>query len=208
MTNRPTVETFVDSAALYDACGNSDRDMQAEAYRVLWDYLYRIAFYLTAQQPDQEALAQDCAQRALIRIHQQRTRCEEPKAFRTWSRRIVSHLVIDELRRRKRLQPLPEPDQEAQLDRPTAPSPELETADLLTAVSLRHLLQTSPMSDRSRRVVIGRYLDDLDDETLAQAESKLAGEAVRPSHVQVTRSKNINKLRQWPLIQQFLDEAS
>jgi RNA polymerase sigma factor (sigma-70 family) len=207
MTSQPTADTFVDSADLYNACGSSDRAVQAEAYRILWDYLYRIAFYLTARQPDQEALAQDCAQRALIRIHQQRRRCEEPKAFRTWSRRIVSNLTIDELRRRKRLQPLPDPAQEAQLDTEAAPNPELEIADSLTAVSLRHLLQTSPMSDRSRRVVIGRYLDDLDDNILAQTESELAGEDVHPSHVQVTRSKNISKLRQWPLLRRFLDES-
>ena len=207
MTSQPTADTFVDSADLYHACGSADRAIQAEAYRVLWEYLYRIAFYLTAQQPDQEALAQDCAQQSLIRIYQQRLRCEEPKAFRTWSRRIVSHLTIDELRRRKRLQPLPEPDEETQLDAQTASNPEVETADSLTAVSLRRLLQISPMSDRSRRVVIGRYLDELDDDDLAQTESELVGEDVRPSHIQVTRAKNISKLRQWPLLQRFLEEA-
>jgi len=207
MTSQPTANTFVDSADLYDACGSSDRTVQAEAYRVLWEYLFCIAFYLTAQQPDQEALAQDCAQRALIRIHQRRRRCREPKAFRTWSRRIVSNLTIDELRRRKRLQPLPDLAQEAQLDTQTTPNPELEIADSLTAASLRHLLQISPMSDRSRRVVIGHYLDDLDDNVLAQTETELTSDDVRPSHVQVTRSKNISKLRQWPLLRRFLDEA-
>ena len=209
MTNKPTAEdTFVDSADLYHACGSAEPDVQAAAYQTLWEYLFRIAFYLTNKQPDQEALAQDCAQRALIRIHRQRQRCDEPKAFRTWSRRIVSNLTIDELRRRKRLQPLPEPAQEAQLEQHTVPNPEIETAASLTLDSLRQLLQTSPMSDRSRRVVIGRYLDQRDDESLAQTESELADDEVRPSHVQVTRSKNISKLRQWPLLRQFLDEAS
>jgi len=56
-------------------------------------------------------------------------------------------------------------------------------------------------------VVIGRYLDDSDDETLARAESELAGSDVLPSHVQVTRAKNIAKLRQWPLLTQFLEET-
>ena len=209
MTDQPAAkETFVDSADLYHACGSTDATVQATAYQTLWEYLFRIAFYLTAQQPDQEALAQDCAQRALIRIHRQRQRCDEPKAFRTWSRRIVSNLTIDELRRRKRLQPLPEPGQEAKLDQPTMPNPEIETAASLTTESLRQLLNTSPMSDRSRRVVIGRYLDERDDESLAQTESDLADDEIRPSHVQVTRSKNISKLKQWPLLQQFLEEAS
>lgn len=207
MTKQPAADTFIDSADLYHACGSTDQAVQAAAYQTLWEYLFRVAFYLAAQQPDQEALAQDCAQRALIRIHQQRLRCEEPKAFRTWSRRIVSNLVIDELRRRKRLQPLPEPAQETQLDNHPTSHPELETAASLTAGSLRQLLQQSPMSDRSRRVVIGRYLDDRNDDSLAQTESELANDDVRPSHVQVTRSKNISKLRQWPLLRRFLDEA-
>ena len=51
-------------------------------------------------------------------------------------------------------------------------------------------------------------LTDLDDNDLAQTESDLADEDVRPSHVQVTRAKNISKLRQWSLLHQFLEEAS
>lgn len=202
------METYEDSAALFAACGSADRTDQARAYEVLWGYLYRIALHMTARQPDQEAFAQDCAQRALIRIHQQRQRCREPKAFRTWSRRIVSNLIIDELRRRRRLQPLPEADQALPANQLPVDNPESETLASLTAASLRRLLHQAPISDRSRRVVIGRYLDEQEDERLAQAESQLAGEEVLPSHVQVTRSKNISKLRQWPLLRQFLQEAA
>lgn len=208
MSDHDAQRTFVDSADLFNACGSADTAVQAAAYRELWTYLYRVAWHMTSRQPDQEALAQDCAQRALVRIHQQRLRCQEPKAFHAWSRRIVSNLVIDELRRRQRLQPLP--DSESKRLPPLSPTanPESKTLGRLTAVALRQLLNQAPISDRSRRVVIGRYLDDHDDEQLAQIESELAGEAVLPSHVQVTRSKNIGKLRQWPLLRQFLQEAA
>lgn len=202
MNPDPAQPAFVDSADLYAACGSSDTAVQADAYQVLWAYLYRIAFFMADQQPDQAALAQDCAQRALVRIHHQRTRCREPKAFRTWCRRVVSNLMIDELRRRQRQQPLEETPVEGQV----VNSMEQTTLADLTAVSLRQLLNRSPMSDRSRRVVIGRYLDDLDDHTLAEVESQGIDEPVRPSHVQVTRSKNIQKLRQWSLLRDFLQE--
>ncbi len=208
MTKQPALEAYEDSADLFAACGSSDPSVRTGAYEVLWAYLLRIALYMTARQPDQQALAQDCAQRALIRIHQQRLRCQEPKAFRTWSRRIVSNLVIDELRRRKRLQPLPEADQETLAVSSSVNHPEMETLATLTTASLRRLLQQAPISERSRRVVIGRFLDEQEDEGLAQTESRLAGEEVLPSHVQVTRSKNISKLRQWPLLRQFLQEAA
>jgi len=197
------LDPALESVALHTACGSPDTAVQTAAYRTLWHYLYRVAAAMTRTQPDGDALAQDCAQRALLRIHQQFQRCEEPKAFRVWARRIVSNLVIDELRRRKRLQPLPEGD-------PDSIHPdhlEGRVFGRITAVSLRQLLNQAPISDRSRRVVIGRYLDDSDDETLARAESELAGSDVLPSHVQVTRAKNIAKLRQWPLLTQFLEET-
>jgi RNA polymerase sigma factor (sigma-70 family) len=197
-----------DSQALHAACGSSNADEQADAYRELWRYLYRVAAYMTRAQPDGDALAQDCAQRALLRVHQQYERCKEPAAFRIWARRIASNLVIDELRRRQRLQPLPEPGAEAVLGDDGEDN--LETAVLtdLTTDSLRQLLQQAPISDRSRRVVIGRYLDETADDLLAEIESELSDNQVLPSHIQVTRSKNIAKLRCWSLLVQFLQETA
>ncbi len=201
-------DTFADSAALYAACNHADGNEQAAAYRVLWRYLYQVAAFMTRAQPDGDALAQDCAQRALLRIHQHFDRCEEPKAFRAWARRIVSNLVIDELRRRQRLQPLAD---RIVADLPSARANSVAESEVLgavTAVALRRLLQQAPISDRSRRLVIGRYLDDLPDETLAQTESDLAQQTVLPSHVQVTRAKNIAKLREWPQLITFLQEVA
>lgn len=193
-----TTPAYTDSADLYDACGSPETAVQAEAYHELWQYLYRVALHVARSQPDQEALAQDCAQRALLRIHQQRETCEEPKAFRSWSRRIVTNLVIDELRRRQRLQPL-DTTSETTLSASSHQSISVERHVLaeISLADLRKLLLQSPMSDRSQRVVIGRYLDDVADESLAETESKLAKKEVLPSHIQVTRSKNIAKLKKW-----------
>lgn len=200
-----TTPSYTDSVDLFAACGSPETAVQAEAYRELWDYLYRIAFHVARAQPDQEALAQDCAQRALLRIHHQRETCEEPKAFRSWCRRIVTNLTIDELRRRQRLQPL-DSTAETTLNRSTNQKASVESQVLadLSLTSLRTLLLHSPMSDRSRRVVIGRYLDDVEDESLAETESKLTGKNVLPSHIQVTRSKNIAKLKKWDNLRDVL----
>lgn len=198
-----TTHNVVDSAALYTACGSSDATEQAEAYLSLWRYLYRVALFMSRSQPDGDALAQDCAQRALLRIHQQQQNCQEPRAFHAWARRIVSNLVIDELRRRRRLEPLVE----TMAAHAATPAIEQEISESVTAASLRQLLHQAPISDRSRRLVIGRYLDDLDDHYLAQVESGLVGQTVLPSHVQVTRAKNIGKLRQWPLLRNFLESV-
>lgn len=208
MVAPPPRKSGFDSRALYAACGSASAEEQATAYRELWRYLYQVAAYMTHNQPDGDALAQDCAQRALLRVHQMYAQCHEPPAFRSWARRIVSNLVIDELRRQKRWQPLTESEQETLPADADRYNPETAALITLTAVSLRDLLQQAPISERSRRLVIGRYLDNLTDETLAQTESQLSDNLLLPSHVQVTRAKNIAKLRQWPLLARFLQESS
>ena len=203
-----TSSSYSDSADLYRACGSQETAVQAAAYRELWAYLYRIALHVARAQPDQEALAQDCAQKALVRIHHRRETCKEPKAFRSWCRRIVTNLAIDELRRRQRLQPI-DSTAETTLRTSSQPNISLEGRVLaeISLVDLRALLRQSPMSDRSQRVVIGRYLDDVEDETLAETESRLSGNEVLPSHIQVTRSKNIAKLRKWEALREALTES-
>jgi RNA polymerase sigma factor (sigma-70 family) len=197
-----------DSAQLYTACQSDDPQVQAAAYETLWGYLYRVALQVMRGQPEAEALAQDCAQIALIRVHERLAECKEPAAFRAWARRIASHVAIDELRRQGRLTPLAE---EEPTDAPAHPLPDdrpLPEATALAEINLaelRGLLGRAPMSERSRRAVLGRYLDDIPDELLAQAESELSGQPVLPSHVQVTRAKNIARLRSWEPLRAFLE---
>ena len=207
MSNAEQLSTQFESSALYAACVSEDTAVKSKAYRTLWAYLYQIAYSLVLNQPDADALAQDCAQRALMRVHDKFDTCEEPRAFRVWSRRIVHNLTIDELRRRKRFQPLDD-------NHPTTPNPHLseatpenEVLPQLTAQALRDLLAVAPISDRSRRVVIGRFLDNLPDDQIAQAETDLANAPVRPSNVQVTRAKNLSKLRKWEQLEAFLRES-
>ena len=198
------------SADLFTACSSDDASTQAAAYEVLWAYLFRVAYQMVYDQPEAEALAQDCAQLALVRIHQRLAECREPVTFRAWARRIVSHLVIDELRRRKRLVRLDESgsgDETSSALKALEPPPALEEVTLEAAgqLELGELIRRAPISDRSRRVVAGRYLDGLPDERLAQLETQLAEQPVLPSHIQVTRSKNLVKLRQWQPIRDFFE---
>ena len=199
----------MDSEQLYEACSRGDSTAQVEAYNFLWEYMYRVAYHMLLSQPGGPDLAQDCAQLALIRIHEQWSNCTDPKAFKGWCRRIVSNLVIDELRRRKRLVF----DEGGSAEPPHLPEyerPSLEKTVLkeISETSFRQLLNQSPMSDRSRRVVIGRYFDGIPDESLAEIESERANKGVRPSHIQVTRAKNIAKLKQWELLQSLLVDQS
>lgn len=201
----------MDSSELYMACTRSDPETQAAAYTRLWEYLFRVVLHYFLSLPDAESLAQDCAQEALIRIHSRVQECRSPETFLAWARRIAGHMAIDELRRRKRLVALDDLDESAH---PAGPdyaesgSAEAASETGLQSADLRLLLQRAPMSERSRRVVIGRYLDDLPDEQLARAESDLERREVLPSHVQVTRTKDIVRLRDFQPLIQFLAAAS
>ena len=195
-----------DSVQLYAACASDDLSIQENAYQQLWPYLHQIAWQILYRQPDSADLAQDCAQKALIRIHEKLVDCNEPAAFRTWSRRIVSHLAIDELRRRKRLVQWEDEKVEKVPDDSAKDSLENLVLDEMTLADVQNLINSAPISHRSRRVIIGRYVDGLPDDNIAQAETDLAQQTVLPSHIQVTRSKNISKLRKWPLLQQLLGQ--
>lgn len=195
-----------DSRELYYACRFGTAQEQQAAYEILWPYLVRVTLQVLYDQADAESLAQECAQRALIRVYKRIADCREPTAFRTWVRRIGGNLAIDELRRRKRLLPLESVKEPAASDVPGTIDMETAVSQTLNSTQLRQLLNSSPMSERSRRLVIGRFLDDLPDEILAQYESDLADKVVRPSHIQVTRAKNIAKLRDWEPIRLFFEE--
>lgn len=194
------------SVELYHACGSPDRLAQAAGYAALWPHLLRAAYHIVSDQAEAEALAQDCAQIALVRVYERLSECREPAAFRVWAQRIAGRVAIDELRRRKRLVALADDDQ-APSPLEVTPAIEFEVTADLDAQQLRRLIERAPISDRSRRVVIGRYFDDHPDEALARIESASSGQRVLPSHVQVTRTKDIARLREWQLLRQWLKTA-
>ncbi|MBE7557125.1 MAG: RNA polymerase sigma factor [Anaerolineales bacterium] len=204
MTGEPQVS--LDSVQLYRACYSPDEQVRYAAYEILWEYLYRVALKVVYDQPDAEALAQDCAQTALLRIHERLTDCNEPNTFRAWARRITSNVAIDALRRQKRLIPLETGSDDERIVPQSSVKQSGVDTEVLNGVGLdelRSLLSQAPMSTRSQRLVLGRYLDGKRDEELARIESDLVNQTVLSSHIQVTRSKNISKLRDWKPLQLF-----
>jgi RNA polymerase sigma factor (sigma-70 family) len=195
-----------DSETLYAACCSDDLARQTAAFEALWPYLYRVALQVVYRQPDASALAEDCAQKALLRVYTHIDECREPTAFRAWARRIAANLAISELRRVKRLDfPL---DDDLQPDpTPSSPRPDRSLEQLvsqrLDLQDIQSLLAIAPISQRSQRVIAGRYLEGQPDNVLAQQETMLAGREVRPSHIQVTRTKNMNTLRGWDLLREY-----
>jgi RNA polymerase sigma factor (sigma-70 family) len=183
-----------DDTALYEACQREGSGDQADAFGTIWRQFYRIAHAMLRVQPDADALATDCAQLALIKLHQRLDTCANPAAFRAWANQIVRRTVLDELRRPERARRVPLPDDHDEAAAWLAAPPDAPPPDDLRAL-LRDAVERGPLSPRSRRVVIGRYFDDRPDETLAALESALGAGGVLPSHIQVTRAKDLAALR-------------
>jgi hypothetical protein len=102
-------------------------------------------------------------------------------------------VVLDELRRAEHTRRVPLPDDSEYSPWLAVPPNPAESGDLRAL--LLAAIEQGPLSERSRRVVIGRYFREQADEALAQAESQQTGQPVLASHIQVTRAKNIAKLR-------------
>ncbi len=199
--------TVTDSVDLYNALRRGDRRAQEAAYRELWPYLVRVAAQVTRDQPDADALAQDCAQAALVKIHASLDEVNEPAAFKAWARRITTSRAIDELRRRRRLEVADDDDEAGEPRDFPAPDETHRVDAVLDENELTRAIRRAPISDRSRRVVVGRYVEDRPDEDLAQVEGALLGQTVLPSHIQVTRAKDIDKLRKWEPLRALLRPA-
>lgn len=180
-----------DSSELYARCLSDDPNVRNVAYHELWQILFKVAFAMVYD----EMRAEGYAQKGIERVFQKIDSCEEPARFVGWAKRLTQNLILDEWRREKRLV-----EWEDDYDPPEFGG-SLEE-EVLMAISLeewRVLLHQAPLSDRSRRVVIGRFLDDAGDEMLSQVESVLSQSVVRPSHIQATRSKNLSKLKEYLL---------
>jgi RNA polymerase sigma factor (sigma-70 family) len=182
----------VSNQQLYTDCQQTGSIAQQQAYELLWRELYRIAYAMLLQQRDPDALASDCTQKALIKIHHNIVHCQEPERFRSWAAQIVRRTVIDTLRQPAfaRQSELSETHATIAVDAPPEPN-ELHAF-------LMHAIEKGPLSDRSRRVVLGRFFAEQPDEILAKQEQALIGDEILPSHIQVTRAKNLAKLRQQP----------
>jgi len=176
---------------LYIACAAEGSEAQRAAFTTLWGELYRIAYAMLRAYPDPEALAADCTQIALIKVHRNLAQCEHPERFSSWAAQILRRTVLDEIRRPALRRRAELPDDGAGL--PNIAPPSVPEGDL--RATLLAAIADGRLSERSQRVVIGRYFAEAADETLAQAESVHAGQPVLPSHIQVTRAKNLAKLR-------------
>jgi len=194
--------------ALYAALQQQGSDVQRAAFEQLYRELFAIAHFMvqSAAVAEPRAVAQDCAQEALVKVWKNLDTCERIETFRNWARKIVRNQTLNELARLRR-QPeasLEREAHEALVDPENSPANAVAATERYSAIL--DLLATAPISDRSRFVILAKYLMGMTEEEIAQALSQREGASLKPSHVQVTRAKNFRKIYENPTLKaQFGD---
>lgn len=200
----------VDAERLYRHCRDPDPRTREAAYAELGRLLHRIAWRQAGDDPQWQALADDCAQEALETVwrHVDADRGpDHPDRFVAWAVVIVVNKVREAIRR---LDPHPEVRRskrvaqslQVSLDAPgqddRTPAQTLadagadvagiaETADLSRLVA--EIGATAAVSDQSRFVLIKGFIEGWDDDELAEALGTTR------SNVHVIRSRDLAKLR-------------
>lgn len=195
--------TRLSDRELYAACCHGGSEEQAAAYTELFHSFFDRGLRMVAgtHHPDPKALAADCAQEALVKVHLHLAEVYAPDAFRKWAERTLHNHVLNRLQqwRAEQAHVVRHSEEDDEEDEGSAAVQAetvyagVENAEL--SVALGAAFAAADLSDRSRRVVVGRYVLEIEDGVLAAQLSEREGSAVLSSHVQTTRSKNLAKLR-------------
>ena len=199
---------MISDRELYFALYKEGSDRQRVAFEALYQELYAIAFYMLQSSSFSEpnALAQDCTQEAVVKIWQHLATCEQPDAFRSWAKRILRNHTLNEITRLKRRHEESLEQQTLNAVTDPRPTPSATFGKLERYNTILDLIAAAPLSDRSRYVILAKYLLQMGEEEIAQGVSAREGAVVLPSHVQVTRAKNFKKIYSDPhLLEQFAD---
>lgn len=204
-----------DGRAFYDDCLSPHLARREQAYQALGRRLQAMLWPRVARDARLEHLAADCAQEALFKIHQQLSAGrgpEDPDRFLAWAARIAANCLLDQLRllepgtavgrarrvalsRQQSLDAAAEDDGRSLADRladeAVAPPPQVAEARALLEL-LGRIRSIPAVSERSRTVLLRGYLEEWDDEELAQALGTSRG------NVHVIRCRDLEKLRRDP----------
>lgn len=193
---------------LYTACGQDGSEQQRQAFALLYQELYLVCLFMlqTATLSEPQELAQDCAQEAVVKVWKNLATCTYPELFRSWAKTIARNQTLNEIAKLKRKR---EETLDHALDKPLEDPRALPAAALARHeqyLALLDLLATAPISERSRYVILAKYLLQLTEDEISQALHEKEGGEVRPSHVQVTRAKNFKKLYSDPEVRKKFEE--
>ncbi|HEX5943252.1 MAG TPA: sigma-70 family RNA polymerase sigma factor [Anaerolineales bacterium] len=183
---------------LYDACQKTGSFEQVEAFEFLFHELYARVYLMVTRTnyPEPESLAKDCAQEAIIKVWKSLDTCREPDRFLAWSKKVARNHTLNELIKLGRLHEVTLEDEEYEQHRANTLLPQKEIEQREWFVNLMYEFAKAPWSPLSKKVMLGNFLEDKKDAKLAEELSQSEGRPMRPSHIQVIRTKDRKKLHE------------
>lgn len=160
MTTDQTIGVYTDQEWV-----QSLREQRVDTYEALWRYLYKVTYNLCTRRladlpPERQlALAEECAQEALVQVWRKLDSYRGDGPFLGWVTRIAVNKLRDCLRHERPWQTKTEITENLQ---PTSAD---STSDVLTFL-LQTLQQLTPSE---RHVLIGRLLQERSSEEIAAA---------------------------------------
>lgn len=99
MLDAPRTGSSVDDSRLVDRIRAGDRSAQRELYDAHVDRVYRLAYRMVGE----DALARDLTQDTFVRVFEKLDGFRGEAAFTTWLHSVASSVVLNGLRRQKRI---------------------------------------------------------------------------------------------------------
>jgi len=167
--------------ALYQACVQAEEPSRCEqGYRELFHYLFRLAYN---RWPDlAEDFIEDVTQRALLLVHEQLDKCQNPAAFFTFAAFKLRHAFQQEQQARR---PPPEPP-------PADKTPESPVASYLSRRETERILLEALRQlpdERQQQALFLKFFAGLSDREIAGQLS------VSENNVRVLRTRALTRLR-------------
>ena len=213
MVTAAPVDLSAEGRELLSACGSASPAERQRAYQTLGQRLQRMLWPRVAADPRLQHLAEDCAQEAIFKIHQQLAAGkgpDDPERFLAWAARIAANRLVDHMRL---MEPAPTAararrvalSRQVSLDAPLGGDEDRPLSDLLAdggGEDAAHALEAQELlgllsristirsvSEQSRTVLLRGYLQEQDDEDLA------AELDTNRRNIHVIRCRDLEKLR-------------
>jgi RNA polymerase sigma-70 factor (ECF subfamily) len=168
-------------AELLSRAQQGDSEAFTALYNLYFDRIYRFIFYRTNHQETAEDLAED----VFVKAYKSLPTLKELQTFESWLYQIARNLVIDHYRSRKQTIDLAEVENSAHFDDTIVDQLNLEAEQKIFLTLL------SELPAEQQQVIRYKFLEELENDTIAGLMQKSEGAIRVIQHRAITRLKEL-----------------
>lgn len=150
-------------------------------YNTYFERIYRFIFYRVSHKETAEDLTED----VFVKLFKKLKNLEQPAAFEGWMFQIARNQVIDYYRAKKQLVPLEEVENTLEYETNIVDIVNLKTEQVVFIKLLKEL------SPEQQQVIKLKFLEDIDNEVIAQMLNKTEGAIRVIQHRAITKLKEL-----------------